>query len=392
MGIRTTNSIQNFRNMRRMKTLHWGLLALLLCITLPSCSDDDENNNEQTEQEAQRGMLELLNLKMNLCLVNLKGEPTEATFGIAMSETKKDKRIYYTKDLQSAKKRYQSLFHSDTRCSEDGCTYTLANKQGTATFAEADGNKGELAVANFDVPGLKGLVTEIHFIDYNQQGENSSGSDFSKLKPGNIVHYYENDLIGKPRYAIAIGPLEESDKYYVVCTPSLQDNLDEYRPTGYIDQSMDQGPIQLIDYMNKFNRVEFSRFYSNLRSFLFDGPYTDSNMPSDYFVEFLFPEYFGSEWDWNSFYLQVKSDELVDDGSQNGVSKQVTNRYHLLLYDGCEDDDTRKSLLNLSTTVTIHNGNVTTTETELPEEYSSALPVWVTIATMYKGQYIEILQ
>ncbi|MGN0309364.1 MAG: hypothetical protein ACI4C3_02070, partial [Bacteroides sp.] len=60
--------------MKRMKTLCGGLLALLLCIALPSCSDDDdENNHAQTEQEAQRGMLELLNLKMNLCLVNLKG-------------------------------------------------------------------------------------------------------------------------------------------------------------------------------------------------------------------------------------------------------------------------------------------------------------------------------
>ena len=88
--------------MKRLKQLTSGLLALVLCFSLPSCSNDDDEN-KQTEQEAQRGMLELLNLKMNLCLVNLKGEPTEATFGIAMSETKKDKRIYYTKDLQSAK-------------------------------------------------------------------------------------------------------------------------------------------------------------------------------------------------------------------------------------------------------------------------------------------------
>ena len=388
------DTILYFRNMKRMKTLCGGLLALLLCITLPSCSDDDENNDAQTEQEAQRGMLELLNLKMNLCLVNLKGEPTKATFGVAMSEANKTERIYYTKDLESAKKRFQLLFHSDTKCSADGCTYTLANKQGTATFAAGSGNKGELAVATFDVPGLKGLVTKVHFIDNTQRGENSSGFDFSKLVPGKIVRYYENDLPDKPRNAIAIGPLEGSDKYYVVCTPSLQDNLDDYRPTGYTDQSMDQGPIQLIDYITKFNRVEAARFSSSLRSFLIVAPYTDSNMPSDYFIEFLYPEYTGGEWewDWTSYYLQVKSDELIDYESQNGVSTRLLNRYHMLFYEGCEIEDIRKSLLNLSTTVTTHNGNVTTTETELPEEYSSALPVWVTIATMYKGQYIEILE
>ena len=211
-----------------------GLLALVLCFSLPSCSDDDDEN-KQTEQEAQRGMLELLNLKMNLCLVNLKGEPTEATFGIAMSETKKDKRIYYTKDLQSAKKRYQSLFHSDTRCSEDGCTYTLANKQGTATFTEVDGNKGELAIATFDVPGLKGLVKTVHFIDYTQRGENSYDDSFDDLYPGCFVRVSANDTKWN---GIALGPLKGSEDIWVLFTPSIQKDLKNYRATGFIDQSM----------------------------------------------------------------------------------------------------------------------------------------------------------
>lgn len=136
--------------------ISWTFVVLSLCAGFASCSDDDDNETKKKEaiQEAQRGMVELLNLQMNLCLINQKGKPTEATFGHPWSATNTTERIYYTKDLNSAKKRFQSLFHSDTRHSEDGCTYTLANEQGTATFAEANGNKGELAVATFNVPGL----------------------------------------------------------------------------------------------------------------------------------------------------------------------------------------------------------------------------------------------
>ena len=93
--------------MKSYRQLAMGLLALMICIALPSCSDDDDDEAKKKEaiKEEQRGDLELLNLKMNLCLVNLKGEPTEATFGLPVSESNTAERIYYTKDLNSAKKR-----------------------------------------------------------------------------------------------------------------------------------------------------------------------------------------------------------------------------------------------------------------------------------------------
>ena len=119
--------------MKTYRKFSISLLALLLCFALPSCSDDDDENKEAIQEE-QKGMVELLNLQMNLCLVNINGEPTKATFGYPVSQTNTAERIYYTKDQDSAKKRFQSLFHSDTQCSADGNTYTLANKQGTATL------------------------------------------------------------------------------------------------------------------------------------------------------------------------------------------------------------------------------------------------------------------
>ena len=75
--------------MKSYRELAMGLLALMICIALPSCSDDDDDEAKKKEaiKEEQRGDLELLNLKMNLCLVNLKGEPTEATFGLPVSES-----------------------------------------------------------------------------------------------------------------------------------------------------------------------------------------------------------------------------------------------------------------------------------------------------------------
>ena len=212
--------------MKSYSQLAMGLLALMICIALPSCSDDDDDEAKKKEaiKEEQRGDLELLNLKMNLCLVNLKGEPTEATFGLPVSESNTAERIYYTKDLNSAKKRYQSLFHSKTECSEDGNTYTLANEQGTATFTESNGDKGELAVATFDVPGLKGLVKKVHFIDYNQRGANASWDWFDYLDPGEIVRARVN---GTEWCGVALGPLKGSDDTWVLFTPSIQKVLDD---------------------------------------------------------------------------------------------------------------------------------------------------------------------
>ena len=66
--------------MKAYRKFSISLLALLLCFALPSCSDDDDESKEAIQEE-QKGMVELLNLQMNLCLVNINGEPTKATFG-----------------------------------------------------------------------------------------------------------------------------------------------------------------------------------------------------------------------------------------------------------------------------------------------------------------------
>lgn len=376
--------------MRTYRRLAMGLLALLLCIALPSCSDDDDNA-AQTEEEEQKGVLQLLNLQMNLCLVNLQGEPTEATFGVPVSETNTAERIYYTKDLATAKKRYQLLFHSDTKCSADGNTYTLANKLGTATFTEASGNKGELAVATFDVPGLKGLVKKVHFIDYTQRGENTTEDEFSKLNPGCLVLYWENNLYANPRNAVALAPLKGKEDTYVVITPYTQQNLDYYRPTGFTDKTMvedDVEPFDLTDYLKSLSNKEYYKFSQRLIRFLFErvNEYSDDT-DNHNFAYWVYPEVWGHEWDMQSYYFQVKS-ETVETNTYNDYS--VFHRYHMLLHEYDTFLESPIQLWDLSTTVIAENGGVSTIETDLPEEFEYALPLWITVATVNKYNYLTI--
>ncbi|MGN0309366.1 MAG: hypothetical protein ACI4C3_02080 [Bacteroides sp.] len=389
--------------MKTFRQLAMGLLALMICIALPSCSDDDdENEKNEAVLEEQKGMVELLNLQMNLCVMNLKGEPTEATFGIPVSQTNTAERIYYTKNLDSAKKRYQLLFHSDTQRSEDGCTYTLANKQGTATFAETNGNKGELAVATFDVPGLKGLVKKVHFIDYTQRGQNSSGDKFSQLVPGNIVAVKLDE--NTERYGIAMGPLKGSDDTWVLFTPSIQKEMKNYDLTGFIDQTMiddNSAKINLMDYFKSYSKEEFDKFSNSVWDFLFWTECAGDGIANLDFVEDVYCEY----WQWggwrrHSYFFQVQNTSLIHEYSfdyhnvLNRTTKLTYNRYHMLLdRDGY---DTRTSLWNIKTTVvtnySVGDTNTTTTEDEFPREFEGSLTLWTTVSTVTKGDDIEILQ
>ncbi|MGN0309367.1 MAG: hypothetical protein ACI4C3_02085 [Bacteroides sp.] len=386
--------------MRTYRQLAMGLLALVICIALPSCSDDDdENEKKEAVLEEQKGMVELLNLQTNLCVMNLQGEPTEATFGYPVSQANTAERIYYTKDLDSAKKRYQMLFHSDTRCSEDGNTYTLANKQGTATFAEADGNKGELAVATFDVPGLKGLVKKVHFIDHTQRGQNSDDEDFDELYPGCFVRVSAN---GTKWNAIALGPLKGSDDTWVLFTPSIQKDLKNYRATGFIDQTMlpeGSEKINIMDYTSVTDGED--DMYYLLRLNIWDFLFGKFPMYSDAednwnFVVANYGEYMkqiGYSVTYCNFYLQMTNDEMEYKIScdythlPNWTTTCIYNRHHMLLY---YRSYMRNKTWNLSTTVVTDQNGTTTTETDLPDLFKEALPIWGTITTVRRGDALEL--
>ena len=396
--------------MKGYRQLAMGLLALMICIALPSCSDDDDDEAKKKEaiKEEQRGDLELLNLKMNLCLVNLKGEPTEATFGLPVSESNTAERIYYTKDLNSAKKRYQSLFHSKTECSEDGNTYTLANEQGTATFTESNGDKGELAVATFDVPGLKGLVKKVHFIDYNQRGANASWDWFDYLDPGEIVRARVN---GTEWCGVALGPLKGSDDTWVLFTPSIQKDLENYRPTGFTDKTMIQDNsegISVMDYIESYDEEEFELFCENVYYFLFVQKLGCSDVEANkQFLERGYIDYWRwGHWNKYTFFFQVKEEEETDNYIDSGNNTEsddpfeeqipddafatVYSRYHMLL--DVRDYDSRTSLWAVTTTVIdsyYHEDSVI--ESGMPNEFRTSLPLWTTLTTVTKGDQIEII-
>ena len=176
--------------MKTLRQLTMGLLTLMMCVSMAACSSDDGPSEEEQQQAELQGVIELLNLKKNLCRLDEKGEPVEASFGAPYNASTPSERVYYTKNASAAKSRFKLLFASTTSCSSDGNTYTLANNQGTATFDEGNGKNGLLATATFNVPGLKGKVTKIYFIDVNDKGTNA-GTDNVQLTPGTLVYFKE---------------------------------------------------------------------------------------------------------------------------------------------------------------------------------------------------------
>ena len=283
--------------MKSYRQLAMGLLALTLCVALPSCSNDDENNEEQSETELQ-GMMELLNLKMNLCMTDVDGNPVEAAFGEAYSEANPSERVYYTKDVTTARKRFKSLFNSTTQCSADGNTYTLADKQGTASFAEADGNKGLLGTATFDVPGLKGLVTKIYFIDYTQKGENANKQGFDNLTPGCIAQAVGNYAL------LAVAPMKDPDDdidIYLMFKPYVSAN-GIGNPAFPLMHSCE---ISIAEAFEKLTEEEYSQLYIGLMKYLSNKKYTN---PDQYPLldGRVIDSYEYQHWDRKSFYLYAE--------------------------------------------------------------------------------------
>lgn len=285
--------------MKTMKSWTLGLLTFVMCMGLAACSsNDDPNEEEGLTQEELDGMVELLNLKLNLCRLNEKGEPVEASFGKPYNASNPSERVYYTRSVSSAKSRFKLLFASSTPCSADGNTYTLHNKQGSATFAEGNGQNGLLATATFNVPGLKGLVTKIYFIDVNQKGVNSL--DNNSLTPGTLV-YYEDKW--DPAYMITLGRWSnrsgESD--ILLMTPYI---IRYTKPTSWRELTVSniEDSTALIDVVEKYSEKEYADFCNNLLLLLS----TEEWMNCDgYETTSDFVTHTYTQWDGKSFFVQA---------------------------------------------------------------------------------------
>ncbi|MDY2642001.1 MAG: hypothetical protein SOW01_06440 [Mediterranea sp.] len=311
--------------MKTYRQLAMGLLALMICIALPSCSDEDDE--EELSETALQGALDLFNLKLNLCSLDANGEPKEAIFGQPSNEANPAERVYYTKDIATAKKRFQSLFHSSTQCSSDGNTFTLADNQGKATFTIGDGNKGLLGTATFDVPGLKGKVTKIYFIDHTQRGNNGL-PNFGVLDNVKFANVLSTDSwLG--RYSIALFPFtrnegeDEEDEeiwtYWLACTPYIESPKTYFIPA---DCNTHYG-IQLLPLLEKLTEEEYTKLYHTIYNFLSNDDYTPdiTNLLYGSTVRIYY-----KSWDQKSFYMLAKTTGEID-----RVRKRLYATYHYVL-------------------------------------------------------------
>lgn len=323
----------------------------MMCISLTACSSDDDGPTEEQTEEQLQGMIQLQNLKMNLCQLDANGEPVKVIFGTPYSTSDPSLRAYYTKNSTTAKSRFKLLFNNSTPCSADGNTYTLANKQGTATFTEGDGEKGLLATADFKVPGLKGYVSKIYFIDANMKGTNAD-ADNSQLKPGTLVAYDD----GWDKYSfITLGQWESP---YGQETVLLAPYIIRYtKPTPWFELALSNitaydtnNPI--LEIIGNYTDAEYTTFCQQLLRLLShdDWGNGDGYTTKDDFVTHTY-----TKWDGKSFFIQATY------FSSCKWLEYVEKREYLLIG---PDNDSKNRMKRY----TIENN-------QLPEEFKKALPI-----------------
>lgn len=361
------------KKMKVFRQLTMGLLTLMMCVSMAACSNDDGLSEEEQSQEELQGMIELLNLKKNLCSVNGKGEPVEAIFGKPYNASTPSERVYYTKSVSTAKSRFKLLFAGSTPCSADGNTYTLSNKQGSATFAEGNGKNGLLATATFNVPGLKGLVTKIYFIDVNEQGTNA-GIDNGQLKPGTLLYFNDSwDVF----HMITLGQWESPyGKETLLLAPYI---IRYTKPTPWseltasnVSAFSENKPI--VEIMENYTEAEYKTFCQQLLRLLSTDGWGngDGYTTHDDFVTHTY-----TEWDNKSFFIQVSYESAyISNGI--GMRAQYVEKWEYLLIDP-------DNYANRTQLYTIENN-------QLPEALKQAIPLACLIGELSQAPSIEYLE
>ena len=247
------------------------------------------------------------------------------------------------------------------------------------------------------MPGLKGLVTKIHFYDYTQRGTNSSGDKFRYLEAGSIVRVSANDT---EWCGIALGPLKGSDDTWVLFTPSIQKDLENYAPTGFINKTMIQDNsegISIMDYIESYDEEEFENFCINVFCFLFTSDKGCSDtFENKKFLKLGYHNYWGVHWDNKTFSLQVAEEEMTDSYANiiytNIIDAEFVStytRYHALL----RNYESRTKLWPITRTITetYYSQEYKIESSGWPEDFRYSLPLWTTLTTVTKGDQIEIL-
>ena len=353
-------------NMKTLRQLTMGLLTLMMCVSMAACSSDDGPSEEEQQQAELQGVIELLNLKKNLCRLDEKGEPVEASFGAPYNASTPSERVYYTKNASAAKSRFKLLFASTTSCSSDGNTYTLANNQGTATFAEGNGKNGLLATATFNVPGLKGKVTKIYFIDVNDKGTNA-GTDNVQLTPGTLVYFKEK---WDEANMITLGQWESpSGNETLLLAPYI---IRYTKPTPWwaltesnISYYSEGKPI--VKIVENYTEAEYKTFCQELLHLLSTDGWGngDGYIISDDFVTHTY-----TAWDHKSFFIQA-CDEW-------GYYGNYVDKWEYLLFNP-------DNYANRTKLYTIENN-------QLPDAFKQAIPLACVIGEQSQAVSIEYLE
>lgn len=359
--------------MKQFKLLAMGLLTLMACVSMVACSNDGPSEEDRRQEELQ-GLIELLHLKRNLCLVDEKGEPVKVIFGKPYNASTPSERVYYTKSASTAKSRFKLLFADSTSCSADGNTYTLSDKQGVVTFSEESGKNGLLATATFDVPGLKGLVTKIYFLDVNEQGTNAE-VDYSRLTPGTLLHY------GDPwdeAFFITVGSWNDraGESYPMMLAPYII-RYTKATPWEQLAQSnaYSFAPAKpLVDMIGNYTEEEYITFCNQIVRLLstekwinWDGYETTS--------DFVMHEY--SQWDGKSFFLQASFEGGYVSGADGRRWNYITKYEYLLISPDRFEERTQLYTIE---------------DNQLPEAFKVAIPVAYLLGELQQAIDIKYLE
>lgn len=147
--------------MNTKQIIQTGFFSIIAILGTTACSDSNRDEPEIPAEDVQ--IDELGYLQNNLVVLDDNGGIKERAYGRVLDESKPETVYVGVENFEEAKEIFASLFADETSITEDGCQAKLATRAGSAKLKADTGRDGLIAIANFDIEGLKHVNT-IRFI------------------------------------------------------------------------------------------------------------------------------------------------------------------------------------------------------------------------------------
>lgn len=235
----------------KLKKLLIPVAVLLFAVTgFSSCSDDDELEKIENENSVDESVDELGRLQNALVKIDENGNIVERILGVPLDAAVPDEVSVGVDTYDEALGIFHTLFADTTKISEEGRYAEFSTQKGSARLSKGSGEDGLVAVADFDVEGLK-HVSKINFIlnsswpeNANEKGFHTLGTQYEykgawtdkdrdKVYTFVCIRAYNN---GNPALLVAINPNKNWLRWYKGVNNGFGHNMPDRKMTDEIQK------------------------------------------------------------------------------------------------------------------------------------------------------------